>query len=96
MWAAGLLKIGGRLPAWMTQTEVQEATPEDIRYVVSRQVEPAKVSLEALASPDYVVGRDRLTGKLLISGVGCLTDKYWDILKRGSWEECFRYAREGA
>lgn len=92
LWSAGLLKVGGRAPTWMTR-DIQEAAPEDIRNVLDRQAEPAKSSLEALVTDGCCVGRNRETGRLLASGAGCLDERWWVIEKRGTMEECLRYMR---
>jgi hypothetical protein len=90
LWAAGQLKVGGRVPPWMHQEELQEASPEDVRKVLDA-AEPAKVALEALMSSDWVVGKDKVSGKEIMSGVGCLSDQYWEIVVKGSKEQCLGY-----
>jgi len=97
LWAAGLLKVGGRLPTWMTRVEtLEEASPEDVRKVLDRPQGEVTPVLQPLPTGDSCVGKDRLTGRILISGGSCLEDKHWIILKRGTLEECIRYAREAS
>jgi DNA-binding GntR family transcriptional regulator len=91
LMASGTLKVGGRLPAWMHQEETEEASPEDVRKVL--EAEPARVSLEALQTSGWVVGKDRVSGRMIVSGESCLSDQYWEIKLKGSKEECTDYLR---
>lgn len=93
LWAAGLLRVGGKLPPWMrAEKVVEEASAEDVRNVLATHLETRPV-LEALTTGGCVVGMDRQTGRLLVSGEGCLPEKNWLIVKRGTQEECLRYTR---
>ena len=89
--AAGKLFVSGRAPSWMQALPaVEEAGPEEVEQYLAQ---PAGILNAELVSNEYCVGINRKTGKALVSGVYCLSPENWDIVKKGSIEDCMRYAR---
>jgi len=68
----------------------EEATPEEVQQYLDQ---PAGVLKAELLSDDSCVGIDRLTGKVLVSGGGCLSSSNWTIVKTGTFDECYQYAK---
>jgi len=92
LWSAGVLKVGGRLPLWLRQTQAEEASIEDVRKYLEVPGDPvSKNCLQVLPSPGWCVGKDRKSGRMLVSGDECLSPQYWETLLRGTREECLRY-----